>query len=131
MGIEANVDEFQLLNILPFLSDYSRSNFLNGEYPLGLTPDETKMHQMISSLISAPDSLNLWLTYSVGTFGYDYKGFERYEAAYLMGELDLSDFLTFIPGVRWEEDFLVIMDRDTGLINLVKRLKHHPPNSLG
>lgn len=104
-GIKANVDEFQLLNILPFLSDYSRSNFLNGEYPLGLTPDETKMHQMISALISAPDSLNLWLPYSVGTFGYDYKGFERYEAAYLMGELDLSDFLTFIPGVRWEEDF--------------------------
>jgi TonB-dependent receptor len=104
-GVMTNVNEYQLLNILPFLSGYNRADFLNGEYPLGLTPDETMMLQMSDVLISAHDSLDLWLPYSVGTFGYDYKGFERYEAAYLMGEFDLSDYLTFIPGVRWEEDY--------------------------
>lgn len=104
-GIKANVDEFQLLNILPFLSDYTRSNFLDGNYNLGIVPNETMMYQMSSTLIAAPDSLNLWGPYSVGNFGYDYKGFERYEAAYLMGEFNLGTFLTFIPGVRWEEEF--------------------------
>ena len=104
-GIKANVDEYQLLNILPFLSNYSRSNFLNGDYNIGLSPDPSIMNQMISTLIDAPDSLKLWLPYSVGTFGYDYTGFERYEAAYLMGEFNIGSYLTFIPGVRWEEDY--------------------------
>lgn len=104
-GIHDNVTEYQLLNILPFLTDYSRSNFLNGEYPLGLIPDNNKMNQMIEALSSAPDSLSLWLPYSVGTFGYDYKGFERYEAAFLMSELNFGEVLTLIPGVRWEEDY--------------------------
>lgn len=104
-GIKANVDEYQLLNILPFLGNYSRSNFLNGDYELGMVPDQNVMYQMIDALKNSPDSLKLWLPYSVGTFGYDYTGFERYEAAYIMGEIDWSSFLTFIPGVRWEEDF--------------------------
>ncbi len=104
-GIKANVNEYQLLNILPFISNYSRSNFLNGDYPLGLVPDETKMYQFSEAMINAPDSLHLWLPYSVGTFGYDYKGFERYEAFYFMGEFDLGTFLTLIPGVRWEQDY--------------------------
>jgi TonB-dependent receptor len=104
-GIQSITEEYGLLNILPFLSNYTRSNFLNGDYPLGLIPNENMMLQMIEALKAAPDSLNLWLPYSVGTFGYDYSGFERYEAAYLMGVFDIGSFLTFIPGVRWEEDF--------------------------
>ena len=104
-GIKANVDEFQLLNILPFIGNYTRSNFLDGGYQLGMVPNETMMHQMSDALKAAPKSLNLWQAYAVGTFGYDYKGFERYEASYLMGEFNLGTFLTFIPGVRWEQEF--------------------------
>lgn len=104
-GIKANVDEYQLLNILPFLKDYSRSNFLNGDYPLGIIFDETMMRQMSDALIAAPDSLNLWMPYSVGTFGYDYDGLERYNAAYLMGEFNFGNYLTLIPGVRYEGDY--------------------------
>ena len=104
-GIKANVDEYQLLNILPFLKDYNRSNFLNGDYPLGIIFDETKLHQMSDAMIAAPDSLNLWMPYSVGTFGYDYNGLERYNAAYLMGEFNFGNYLTLIPGVRFEGDY--------------------------
>lgn len=104
-GIEANVNEYQLLNILPFLSNYKRENFLNGIYPLGLIPDKNMMLQMIDALKSAPDSLNIWYPYSVGNLGSDYSGFERYEAAYLMSEINLEDYLTVIPGVRWEGDY--------------------------
>lgn len=104
-GVMTNVNEYQLLNILPFLSDYSRSNFLDGKYPLGLITNEKMMKQFSDALIAAPDSLHLWQPYSVGNFGYDYKGFERYEAAYLMGEFNYGTMLTVIPGIRWEEDY--------------------------
>jgi len=104
-NIDKVIEEHGLLNISPFLSDYNRSNFLNSEYHLGLIPDKTMILQMTDALIAAPGSLNLWMPYSVGTFGYDYKGFERYEAAYLMGEFNLGTYLTLIPGVRWEEGY--------------------------
>ena len=104
-GIKANVDEYQLLNVLPFLKDYIRSNFLDGEYPLGIIYDEDMMRKMSDALIAAPDSLDLWQPYSVGTFGHDYKGLEHYQAYYLMTELNWSSYLTFIPGVRFEGDY--------------------------
>jgi len=104
-GIMTNVDEFQLLNVLPFLDDYSRSDFLDGDFPLGLTFNNKKLYQMSSALRAAPDSLNLWMPYSVGTFGYDYDGFERYQAVYFMGELNIGNYLTVIPGVRYEGDY--------------------------
>jgi len=104
-GIMDNVEEYQLLNVLPFLKDYSRPDFLNGDFPLGLTFDEKKLHKMSDALMAAPDSLNLWLPYSVGTFGYDYDGFERYQAAYFMGEFNFGSYLTLIPGVRYEKDY--------------------------
>jgi len=60
---------------------------------------------MIDALIAAPDNLNLWCPYSVGTYGFDYDGFERYIAAYVMGEFNFGSYLTLIPGVRYEEDY--------------------------
>jgi len=104
-GIKANVDEYQLLNVLPFLKDYSRSDFLDGDFPIGLTFNNKMLYQMSGSLMAAPDSLQLWMPYSVGTFGYDYDGFERYEAAYFMGEFNFGNYLTVIPGVRYEGDY--------------------------
>ena len=104
-GIMDNVKEYQLLNVLPFLKDYSRPDFLNGDFPLGLIFNEKKLRQMSDALMAAPDSLNLWMPYSVGTFGYDYDGFEHYQAAYIMGELNFGNYFTLIPGVRYEEDY--------------------------
>lgn len=106
-GLADVIEEYGLLNIRPFLTYYNRADFLNGDYPLGFIPNDVMLHQMTSALINAPDGLHVWEPYSVGTFGYDYQGFERYEAAYLMGELNWGTFLTLIPGVRWEEEYTV------------------------
>jgi TonB-dependent receptor len=95
--------------ITPFLIDYTRSNFLNGQYPLGLIYDQTRMNQMMDALIAAPDSLKrgtgIWLPYSIGSFGNDYDGVERYQAAYLMGQFSLGHYLSLLPGVRWEREY--------------------------
>jgi len=63
--------------------------------------------------------------YSVGTFGYDYKGFERYEAAYLMSEFDVGNFLTIIQEFAGRKIILVMMVRDMPLFNPVKLLSNH------
>lgn len=102
-----NIGVYNHLNIQPFLTNYYRPNFLNNDYPLGFIIDDNAFKRMTDALIGAPDSLRVWLPYSLGTFGFDYKGFERYEAAYIMGELNWGTFLTFIPGVRWEEEYTV------------------------
>lgn len=93
------------LSINPLLTNYSRSNFLNGDYHLGPVANATMLNIMTDELKSAPDSLLLWQAYSTGTYGSDYTGFERYEAAYIMGEFNYENFITLIPGVRWEDEF--------------------------
>jgi TonB-dependent receptor len=104
-GIDDIVSEWGGLSVGPFIGDHSRSNFLGNEYPLGITIDQYRMNQMMDALSSSPDSLRLWLPYSIGNFGSDYKGFERYQAYYLMAEFNLTNYITIIPGVRWEGDY--------------------------
>lgn len=126
-NVKEVVDEYKLLNIRPFLTNYSRSDFLNGEYPLGFITDDKMMRRMSDALISAPDSLDLWMPYSVGTFGYDYKGFERYEAAYLMSEINLGTYLTLIPGFRWVQDYSSY-DGQRYMVNQSGQTVEQPPS---
>ena len=91
------------LSIAPFLSDYSRSNFLNNEYPLGPVADLSILNKMTDELRLGPS--NLWIPNAIQTYGNDYKGLERYKALYLMSELNWGDFLTLIPGVRYEDEY--------------------------
>ena len=104
-NLASTIKQYGGLPITPFLTNYSRSNFLNGEYPLGLVYDEGKMNQMTDALIKAPDSLRVWLPYSIGSFGNNYDGIERYEDAYLMGEFNFGGYLTLLAGVRWEAEY--------------------------
>lgn len=103
-GIKSVVLQQGGLTIRPFLSDYRRDNFLNNEFPLGPVPEQSRLNEMMEALLNAPSSLGLWLPRSVETFGLDYDGIERHKAVYVMGEFNLGDYLTFIPGVRWEEE---------------------------
>jgi TonB-dependent receptor len=90
-----------LLSISRVLSDYSRSDFMKGEYPLGFAPDLNKMNQLMDAMFATNENRN----YSIGSIGRDYNGIERYSAAYFMTELNITKYATFIPGVRWEKDF--------------------------
>jgi TonB-dependent receptor len=37
--------------------------------------------------------------------GRDYDGIEHYQAGYLMAECNIGEYLTVLPGVRWERDY--------------------------
>ena len=85
-----------------FLGDYSRSNFLNGQYPLGLAIDPSKVNELMEAMLVTPNTyVHQWLP----SLARDYDGVERYHAAYVMSEVHLADYVTVIPGVRWERDY--------------------------
>lgn len=92
------------LPITRFLHDYSRDNFLNGQYPLGLAMDPGKLNQLMEAMILTPVA---YQRYFIQSLGRDYDGTERYQAAYLMSELNIGDFVSVLPGVRWEKDYSI------------------------
>lgn len=99
--------------ITEVLLDYDRNGeFLDGDFGLGLVPDNDLMMELLEGLRSEacqdpsgdvyageyfPDQLD--------TIGRDYEGTERYQAGYVMGRFDIGRKLTVIPGVRYERDF--------------------------
>jgi len=83
----------------PILDDYSRSNFLNGDYPLGYTLQPNLLRRMTLAL----QANNFLLYDGSASLGSDYEGEEKYNAFYLMGEINLGDF-TLIPGARYEAE---------------------------
>jgi TonB-dependent receptor len=95
----------RITNSLPvtrFLYDYSRNNFLNGEFPLGLAIDLGKVNQLMEAMKLTPSA---YQPYYIQSLGRDYDGAERYQAAYLMTEWNIGDLVTVLPGVRWEKDY--------------------------
>ncbi len=105
-GVDSLVRQEGGLPITPFLVNYSRSNFLGGDYPLGFILNQDKMNKITDALKLTAAS-NTWLNYSIGSFGQDYSGIEDYQAAYVMGEFHFTKYITLIPGVRWEGEHTV------------------------
>ena len=93
--------EVARLPMEPFLADYSRSNFIDGRFEIGYTPEPTLMHQLS---IIAQDSLYLsYDNYNSG--GRDYSGKEKYDAYYIMSKFDIGKYFSLIPGIRWEKEY--------------------------
>ncbi len=105
-GIDSLVGLYGGLPISPFLINYSRSNFLGGDYPIGFSLNQAMMNQ-ITDALKGTASNNTWLNYSLGSLGQDYSGSENYQAAYIMTEFNVTKYLTLIPGVRWEGEHTV------------------------
>jgi TonB-dependent receptor len=105
-GVDSLVRQIGGLPISPFLVNYTRSNFLGGDYPLGFILNQDKMNKITDALKLTAAS-NTWLNYSIGSFGQDYSGIEDYQAAYIMGEFHITKYFTLIPGVRWEGEHTV------------------------
>ena len=97
----ALVRKYGVLPIRRVLSNYSRSDFLSGNYPLGFVVNRAMMNKMTEVLRPTGE----WRRYAIGSRGRDYDGIERYQAGYIMGEFNLGRYLTFLPGVRWEKDY--------------------------
>lgn len=100
-GIDSLVGEYGWLPISIFLDDYSRSNFLNGDYGLGFTVNRSMLNQVTDAL---QDSGYI-LRYSINSLGSDYDGVEHYNAFYLMGEFKFWNIFTLIPGIRYENEY--------------------------
>ena len=97
----ALVRQNSVFPITRVLSDYSRSDFLKGDYPLGFTVDDERMSQIMEAMFNTGVNRR----YAIGSRGRDYDGIERYQAGYLMTELNFGKYISLLPGVRWEKDY--------------------------
>lgn len=109
-GIEEAVRQNGGLPITLFFDDYERPDFLEGEYSLGFTINPEMMQRITDYLLQyySPDADTLsdhWRESAMGSLGRDYDGIERYQAGYLMAELNYGRYVTFIPGIRYERDY--------------------------
>ena len=102
-GVDSIAAAYGGLTIRPFLEKTSRTNFLGGDYPLRFVINQAKMNQITDALKTS----NQWLTYSLGSSGYDYSGIEDYQAGYVMADFNITKYVTVIPGVRWEGEHTV------------------------
>ena len=102
-GVDSLAKIYGGLPITPFLVDYTRANFLGGDYPLGFIINQSMMNKVTDALKTSTS----WLNYSLGTSGYDYSGIENYQAGYVMGQFNVTKYFTVIPGVRWEGEHTV------------------------
>lgn len=102
-------DEYKALPLSHFLSDYSRDNFLDNQFPLGFQADFEMLNRMYDALNSVIDSTkqggSQFETIHLGSLEDDYWGVEHYQAAYAMAEFNIGKYITFIPGVRYENDY--------------------------
>ena len=88
------------LPINQFLLSGTRSNFLNGDFAQGFRINPYLMNLLTNYLKTTGSST--WLHYSIGSLGKDYSGSEAYQAGYLMGQFNITKYVIFIPGIRWE-----------------------------
>ncbi|MFZ1290444.1 MAG: TonB-dependent receptor [Melioribacteraceae bacterium] len=104
--VEGLVDQYGVLPISHFLSDYSRDNFLDKKFPLGFQADFAMLNRMYNALNMVTDSSESQLDeITIGSLADDYEGIEHYQAAYAMAEFNFGNLITFIPGVRYENDY--------------------------
>jgi hypothetical protein len=48
-----------------------------------------------------------WRNFSIPSLGFDYSGIEDYQAAYIMGEFNITKYFVVIPGIRWEGEHTI------------------------
>jgi TonB-dependent receptor len=88
------------LPITRFLDrNYNRKDFLGSTWPQGMVANFDLLNKFTNALSMSPTE---WKEYASGSLQRDYSGVERYQAAYLMTQLDYGQFISVIPGVRWE-----------------------------
>ena len=104
------------ITVRDVLLDYGRSDdFFDGDFGLGLVPNEDALIEIMRALQSsscadpgdtpyATEFIGQYHPETIASLGGDYSGTENYQAAYIMSELSLGDYVTIIPGVRYERD---------------------------
>jgi TonB-dependent receptor len=86
---------------------FSYGDFLNGDYPMGVALDYGMMGE-ISKLLQdnaayiAATQAEGYARNNFQSTSYDYAGDEDLSAAYVMATFNIGDFITLIPGVRYQ-----------------------------
>jgi len=93
------------IGIADFLdaSYVNKGNFLRGRYPycdFNFALNDEMMKTFYTT------NRELYYRLLSETVENDYKGHERIFAVYIMTELNVGDFLTFLPGVRYDHSYL-------------------------
>lgn len=93
-------------------NDFDRDDFLNGRYDLewvfnrDIMYDLTHAAKKAKKVFDDPETdLNeagAFRNNAIGSRGDDYNGEEFYKAGYIMSTLNIGNYLTLIPGIRWE-----------------------------
>jgi TonB-dependent receptor len=82
---------------------FDHGEFLKGDYALGSVADVNLMEEVIDVMRGvdepSPETYN-YLDMSSNT--YDYSGNEHLSAGYVMANINITDKIKFIPGVRYE-----------------------------
>lgn len=86
-----------------FRGYYPPSNFLDGKYKMRMTPD-VELMKKVANIMQSLGTAG-WQLQPLNSFGRDYDGIERYQAAYIMAEINLGPYITLIPGVRYDADY--------------------------
>ena len=94
----------------PFMDkEYSDAGFLDGDYRMGPFADLDKMNQIFSffrqNYTYDPYHENIFHHYhKTESMIYDYSGTEKYNASYVMSDLNIGSKLNIVTGVRFEKN---------------------------
>jgi len=97
LGLTVNMNR---LPLTAFQDTYSRSNFLNSNYPLGYT---LRLNDLRAVTKLLEENELMFLTGQQSLIR-DYEGFERISAAYAMVDIKIGKYITVLPGFRYEKE---------------------------
>jgi len=104
-----NDSDYQYIPIKYFNSGYTRDNFLSGEggFPIGfnISPEDAKAFTDAAENCVGRDGRSGIFENVNASRNNDFRGNERIDAAYLMSEINIGNYVKLIPGVRWEHDY--------------------------
>jgi len=90
--------------------DFSHGDFLDGRYTMGPVANIDLMYDVVKVMKKTYDGLDdlhksgFYTYLHKSSVTYDYSGHENLSAGYIMLNLNLTDKIKFIPGVRYEKN---------------------------
>lgn len=103
-SLDEIVGDIGVLPISMLQAPVEEADFLEGEFDLGHVSsiDVDSLRQLTRALQTCPDHHR---NQAIGSRGSDYDGVERYQAGYVMAEFNIGNYITLLPGVRYERDY--------------------------
>ena len=95
---DKNLEGLSKIPLSAFQGTYTNDDFLSGDYPLGYSIAPSYMRELTEIAING----GFMKYFRNGSLGQDYEGEEEFQALYGMTEFNFGEYVTLMPGVRWE-----------------------------